>query len=93
MPQTRRSERPAEIVSEQILLPGRGVQLALDRVQAADAVGSVLVTGGVRAELLSKTRHWSSGRTISYNIATSRLSAWTVVSNTIYAHRPRVSFA
>ncbi|MBA3529828.1 MAG: alpha/beta hydrolase [Propionibacteriaceae bacterium] len=46
MPQTRRSERPAEIISEHIVLPGRGVQLALDRVQAADAVGSVLLVHG-----------------------------------------------
>ncbi|MCW2804290.1 MAG: hypothetical protein JWN06_2507 [Propionibacteriaceae bacterium] len=46
MVQSRSATRPSEIVSEQFSLPGRGVQIALDRVVADNPVGSVLLVHG-----------------------------------------------
>ena len=46
MPSSRSVVRPPEIVSTQVSLPGRGVELALDRVEVAAPAGSVLLVHG-----------------------------------------------
>lgn len=46
MPESRSVGRPSTIVSEKITLPRRGVDVALDRVVAADPCGSVLLLHG-----------------------------------------------
>lgn len=46
VPESRSAARPSLIVSEQITLPGRGVDVALDRVVAAEPRGSVLLLHG-----------------------------------------------
>lgn len=46
MAQSRSVDRPTQIVSEQIPLPGRGVVVALNRVEAAEPVASVLLVHG-----------------------------------------------
>ena len=46
MPESRSAVRPVQIISEQVTLPGRGADVALDRVVAENSRGSVLLLHG-----------------------------------------------